>query len=465
MTALHRETDTIAAIATAPGTGGIGIIRISGPQARDILGAMFRPFRVGADPTRESHKLHYGTVVDRGGRVLDEVLAVFMKAPATYTREDVVELHSHGSYLVLQAILAEVLALGARPAEPGEFTKRAFLAGRIDLTRAEAVIDLLQARTASGVDLAMGQLQGRLQERVEAVRQGLTEILAILEVAIDFPDEDVEILDSGHLLERLARDVEAPLDRLLALADQGKVLREGISVVIAGRPNVGKSSLLNELLQEQRALVTEVPGTTRDTIEEMISIHGIPVHLVDTAGIRAHDDLVEGLGIERARRKMDEADLVLFLVDAGTGLTAQDRELYDSVAGRDHIVVLNKTDIAPPDHLDTLEREFAGVDVVRISCRRQEGIEGLRETMFRHMLGEDALEERPACAPNLRHRAVLAKCRDACRRLRQALQAGAPADLLAVEVQSALDHLGDIVGITTPEDVLDTIFSRFCIGK
>ncbi len=463
MTVLHRETDTIAAIATAPGTGGIGIVRISGPQARAILGAMFRPFRRGATP--ESHKLRYGTVIDRDGRVLDEVLAVYMKGPATYTREDVVELHSHGSYLVLQAILAEVFARGARPAEPGEFTKRAFLAGRIDLTRAEAVIDLLQARTRSGVDLAVGQMQGSLQERVEALRQGLTGILAILEVAIDFPDEDVEILDSGHLLERLARDVEGPLDRLLALAETGKVIREGISVVLAGRPNVGKSSLLNELLQEERALVTEVPGTTRDTIEEMISIHGIPVHLVDTAGIRAHDDLVEEMGIERARRKMDQADLVLFLVDAGAGLTDQDRELYGSLAGRDHIVVLNKTDIASPDRLDELAASFPGTDVVRISCRRQEGIDGLRETMFRHMLGDGTLEERPACAPNLRHRTVLEKCRAACGRLRAALEAGAPADLLAVEVQAALDHLGDIVGITTPEDVLDTIFSRFCIGK
>ncbi len=463
MTVLHRETETIAAIATAPGTGGIGIIRISGPRARAILDAMFRPFRAGSVP--ESHKLRYGTVIDRTGRVLDEVLAVYMQAPATYTREDVVELHSHGSYLVLQAILAEVLARGARPAEPGEFTKRAFLAGRIDLTRAEAVIDLLQARTRGGVDLAVGQLQGGLQEQVEAVRQGLTEILAILEVAIDFPDEDVEILDSGHLLERLEKDVEEPLDRLLALAETGKVIREGISVVIAGRPNVGKSSLLNELLQEERALVTEVPGTTRDTIEEMISIRGIPVHLVDTAGIRAHDDLVEELGIERARRKLDEADLVLFLVDAGAGLTDQDRELYGSVAGRDHIVVFNKTDIASPDLLAGLEQSFPGTEVVRISCHRHEGIEGLREAMFRRMQGDGTLEERPACAPNLRHRLVLEKSRTACRRLREAMAGGAPADLLAVEVQAALDHLGDIVGITTPEDVLDAIFSRFCIGK
>jgi len=243
------------------------------------------------------------------------------------------------------------------------------------------------------------------------------------------------------------------------------VIREGISVVIAGRPNVGKSSLLNELLQEERALVTEVPGTTRDTIEEMISIHGIPIHLVDTAGIRAHDDLVEELGIERARRKLDEADLVLFLVDAGAGLTDQDRELYGSVAGRDHIVVLNKTDIASPDLLAGLEQSFPGTEVVRISCHRHEGIEGLREAMFRRMQGDGTLEERPACAPNLRHRLVLEKSRTACRRLREAMAGGAPADLLAVEVQAALDHLGDIVGITTPEDVLDAIFSRFCIGK
>ncbi len=461
--AIHPTSDTIAAIATAPGVGGIGIIRISGPLAHAILLRLFKPFKPHA--SFQSHKLYYGTISCRDGNVLDEVLVVYMKAPATYTREDVVELHGHGSYLVLQSILAEVLAQGARAADPGEFTKRAFLAGRIDLTRAEAVIDLLQAQTLGGIQLAVGQMQGELFQQVEAVRKGLINILAVLEVAIDFPDDDVEILDSEHLLESLQEYVETPLRELISLADQGKVIREGVNVVIVGRPNVGKSSLLNALLREDRALVTPVPGTTRDTIEELISIKGIPVHLVDTAGIRAHNDLVEEMGIERARRKLKEADLVLFLVDADAGLTRYDRELYQTVGDKDSIVVCNKIDLAGEAQLMALEEEFPGMDMVRISAREYLGLDNLQDAIYRKILGRGELKEQASCAPGVRHRMVLEKSLAACSHLRKALVLGTPADLLAVEVQSALDYLGDIVGLTTPDDVLDTIFSEFCIGK
>ncbi|HDO29934.1 MAG TPA: tRNA uridine-5-carboxymethylaminomethyl(34) synthesis GTPase MnmE, partial [Desulfobacteraceae bacterium] len=301
-------------MATPPGTGGIGIIRISGPRALTILQALFKPSR--PHPFFKSHTLYYGTVSDRNGTVLDEVLAVYMQAPHTYTREDVVEVHSHGSYLVLQAILAQVLHHGARIAEPGEFTKRAFLAGRIDLTQAEAVIDLLRAQTDTGRQLAVGQMQGHLLQRIEGIRQGLIAIMVVLEVAIDFPDDDVEIIDKGRLLTQLQDQVEDRLVELIKMARQGKIIREGVNIVIAGLPNVGKSSLLNALLQEDRALVAPVPGTTRDTVEEIISIGGIPARLVDTAGIRDAAGSVEELGIQRARQKVREADLVLFLVDA-----------------------------------------------------------------------------------------------------------------------------------------------------
>ncbi|WP_310600182.1 tRNA uridine-5-carboxymethylaminomethyl(34) synthesis GTPase MnmE [Desulfobulbus sp.] len=461
--AAHPATETIAAIATAPGTGGIGIIRISGPEALSLLGKVFVPRTPRTHFT--SHTLYYGTIVDRHGQTLDEALAVYMRGPQTYTREDVVELHCHGSYLVLHSILRMLVAWGCRLAEPGEFTKRAFLAGRIDLTRAEAVIDLLQAQTEAGARLAVNQLQGQLFDRFEAVRQHLIEYLALLEVAIDFPDDDVEIFDAGQIAARLHPEVIAPLERLIALAEQGKIVREGVKVVIAGRPNVGKSSLLNALLREERALVTPVPGTTRDTVEEHIDIRGIPVHLVDTAGIRRHEDPVEALGIERARRKLAEADLVLLVVDAQTGMVPRDHELHGSVRHKPHLVVLNKCDLASDEQVAALAGTFADTVAVPVSAQQGEGIEALQEAIYQTIAAGSEFTDQIACAPNTRHRAVLVRTVEACRRFYRAMEEGAPVDLLAVEVQSALDDLGDITGLTTPDEVLDAVFSRFCIGK
>jgi tRNA modification GTPase len=464
--------DTIAAIATPPGVGGIGIIRISGSESSAILRRLFVPHRKKKGlqgDSFQSHKLCYGTVTSRDGTVLDEVMAVFMRAPNTYTREDVVEVQSHGSYLVLQAVLAEILAVGARAAEPGEFTKRAFLAGRIDLTRAEAVIDLLRAQTMEGVQLAVGQLQGGLYERISDIRDALVELLATVELALDFPDDDVEILVRDRLLEQLREQVEQPLKRLLALADRGRVIREGVNAVIAGRPNVGKSSLLNQLLQEERALVTEIPGTTRDTIEELISVRGIPVHLVDTAGIRDHEDVVEELGIERARQKLRQADLVLFVVDASQELTELDRCLYSSLGDQKKIVVLNKLDIADKEQVEQLSRSFSdlhAVQQVRTAARAGMGTENLLDAIYQAILSTDEdIQEQVSCAPNLRHKMILDKTLSACLQLKRTLQSGEPADLLAVDLQAALDHLADIVGLTTPDDVLDVLFSRFCLGK
>ncbi len=461
----RQISDTIAAIATPPGVGGIGIIRISGPDAPAILRAVFTP-AIPRD-SFASHRLYYGTVQDRDGAVLDEVLAVYMKGPHTYTREDVVELQSHGSYLVLTSILSEIMRLGARPAEPGEFTKRAFLGGRIDLTRAEAVIDLLRAKTDSGLRLAVRQLQGRLQERIEAIRQALVRMLAVLEVAIDFPDDDVELIDRQAMLADLEKQVETPLAELINLADQGRIVREGVSLVIVGLPNVGKSSLLNALLREERALVTEIPGTTRDTIEEMISIRGVPVRIVDTAGIRARAGAIEELGIERARRKMREADLILFLVDASLPLSPEDIGLYESLAGLNHIVVLNKIDLADEAVVAAQEDFFGTVPLVRTAALRHEGLDRLQDVVYERVVGGggELLQERESCAPNVRHRGVLLEARESCGRLRRALAAGLTMDLIAVEVQAVLGVLGEIVGLTTTEDVLDQIFAEFCIGK
>ncbi|MCW5211537.1 tRNA uridine-5-carboxymethylaminomethyl(34) synthesis GTPase MnmE [Desulfobulbus sp. TB] len=481
------QEETIAALATAPGVGGIGVIRISGSGAAAVLRKLFVPHRpksLQLDGLLPSHKLCYGTVRDRHGTVLDEVMAVFMQAPHTYTREDVAEIQCHGSYLLQQAILAEIFASGVRAAEPGEFTKRAFLAGRIDLTQAEAVVDLLQAQSMGGVELAVGQLQGRLHERIATIRDALVEMLATVELALDFPEDETDILNTDHLLGQLDEQVEQPLQLLLALADQGRVIREGVKAVIAGRPNVGKSSLLNQLLQEERALVTEIPGTTRDTIEELISVHGIPVHLVDTAGIRDHEDVVEALGIERARQKMQEADLILFVVDASQGLTQVDRSLYSSVEQSNRVVILNKVDkvdIADATGttlLKELSSFFGTVPLVQTVAKSGVGITELRETLYQSIIGnvgnidstfevgqKKAMNERIACAPNLRHTVILQKTQKACDQVKQTLLLGAPADLLAVDLRAALDYLADIVGLTTPDDVLDVLFSRFCIGK
>ncbi len=460
----QQTSDTIAAIATPPGTGGIGIIRISGPEAFSILQRLFKPYRPHQSFT--SHTLYYGTVNNSDGRILDEVLAVYMRSPNTYTREDVVEIQSHGSYLVLNSILAEVVRSGARPAEPGEFTKRAFLAGRIDLTQAEAVIDLLQAKTDTGLELAIGQLQGEMYHRIEKIRDSLINILAVLEVAIDFPDDEVELVDRDQMLTQIKDQVEKPLAELIALSEQGKIIRDGIQLVIAGVPNVGKSSLLNALLQEERALVTPVPGTTRDTIEEFVSIKGVPARLVDTAGIREDAESVEEMGIQRARQKMREADMVLFLLDASASFSEQDKELYDSIGDTKCVVVLNKIDIADQNAVDSLEKTFPDDRVVRISARLHEGLTDLQEAIYESIIGDDSqLRERCSCAPNVRHRGVLEQSLKATRRLEAGLQTGVTADLAAVEVQAALDHLGDIVGLTTVDDVLDRIFAEFCIGK
>lgn len=462
--AVHPATDTIAAIATAPGTGGIGIIRISGPDALSLLHQIFQPYK--SHPRFSSHRLYYGTVTNTLGQVLDEALAVYMRAPHTYTCEDVVELHCHGSYVVLQEILRSVFERGARPAGPGEFTQRAFLGGRIDLTRAEAVVELLQAQTERGAQLAANQLQGALFNRLQEIGQQLVQILALLEVAIDFPDDDVEIVQREQVTTQLQTAIIAPLEQLLAMSDQGRIVREGIKVVLAGQPNVGKSSLLNALLQEERALVTPLPGTTRDTIEERFVIRGIPVHLIDTAGIRKHEDPVEALGIERARQKMQQADLILFLVDALTGLGRDEQALYQTIRDKAHIVVINKSDLVDPVEIANLVRQFAGTAVVSISAKHLQGIAELQESIYQCVIGDGAeLCEQMTCAPNTRHRAILSKTLVACRSLGAAIQDGAPVDLLAVEVQTALDYLGDITGLTTPDDVLDVVFSQFCIGK
>lgn len=466
MKAEDFRDDTIAAIATPPGPGGIGIIRVSGKNALAVLHEFFKPHK--PNPFFASHKMYYGTIVNPETQApIDEVLAVFMACPHTYTREDVLEIHCHGSFLILQDILALILRhAGIRLAEPGEFTKRAFLNGRIDLTQAEAVVELLRAKTREGLSLAIGQLQGHLFDRIKRIRDILLEIRAIIEVAIDFPEDDVEILHPGVLAERLMAEVRKPLEELIALTHKGKIFREGISLVIVGRPNVGKSSLLNSLLQEERAIVTDVPGTTRDTIEELLDIRGIPVRIVDTAGLREDAEAIEEFGILRTRKKLAEADFVLLVLDAAAGVLAQDRQLFESIAQKPAVVVVNKMDCVEARQPEGFRLAFPGKPVVGISAKHRTGISDLEEAIFQVVTGStDRWDPGSACVPNLRHEAALKRALAATVLVTEGLTQQLTPDLLAIELQTALDHLGDIVGETTTDDVLDMIFAQFCIGK
>lgn len=457
------EDTTIAAIATPPGPGGIGIIRISGSQALPILQKLFSPAHSSSQFI--SHKLHYGWIKNpESGATIDEVLAVYMAAPRTYTREDIVEIHCHGSYLVLEEILDQIVKLGACLAQPGEFTKRAFLNGRIDLTQAEAVIELLRSQTKESLGLAMSHLQGRLNEVVSDIRQSLLSLRAIIEVAIDFPEDDVEIINVNEMSSQLNQEIMGPLEELISSADHGKIYREGISAVILGRPNVGKSSLLNALLKEDRAIVTAIPGTTRDTIEEVLNIRGLPVRIVDTAGIRDHAEQVEEIGIERARQKLSAADLVLFLIDASEGITDHDRSLYQNISGKPLLLVLNKIDVGRLDREQCLA-EFGNPPCVAVSATQHKGIAELEKEIFTLVTKGEQWDPGHSCVPNLRQRSALERALESSKLVTAGLKNNMSADLLAIDLQSALDHLGDIIGETTTEDVLDMIFDQFCIGK
>lgn len=464
---MAAENETIAAISTPPGSGGIGVIRMSGPLAFSVLQQVFKPH----DPTCSfrSHQLYYGHIlapeISGKRKIIDEVLAVYMRAPKTYTREDVVEIHGHGNFLVLQSILELLLCHPVRLAETGEFTKRAFLNGRIDLTRAEAVIDVLTARTRKGIELAQGQLSGRLYAQVDAIRQALVHLRAIVEVAIDFPDEDLEIINHLALSAELETKVMSPLTTLLRNADQGKIFRDGITMVIAGLPNVGKSSLLNTLLQEERALVTAIAGTTRDTIEEYVDIEGIPVRIVDTAGIRDNAEEIERLGIQRARELINQADLVLFMIDLTKGVSAADRELFHSIAHKPVILVANKMDLLPQNRPNLEEFRHQVLDLTLISAKGQLGISELKQAIFKAVVGNREQWEEEGCTPNLRHKDALTRAYAASGLVLEGLQTRITSDLLAIDLHECLAELDALVGVTTTEDILDLIFKQFCLGK
>jgi tRNA modification GTPase len=456
--------DTVAAIATPVGTGGIGIIKISGPEAWPIGRQLFHSS--GSSKAIQSHHLYHGHIIEPGThRTVDEVLTCFMRGPATYTREDVVEINCHSGLAVLDRILELVIRAGARLAEPGEFTRRAFLNGRIDLTQAEAVLDLVSSKTRRSLHLASEHLKGSLQARINELRNHLLDTLAMVEASIDFPEEDLEILSEADLAARVRQHVEQPINKLLENYEDGRILREGLSVIIAGKPNVGKSSLLNNLLRSNRALVTPVPGTTRDVIEESLSLRGIPLRLVDTAGLRQPDDLVEKLGMEFTRERLSQADLVLFVLDRSSSLTSEDVQIYEDITSKPRVVVLNKIDLDPHQDFATFSERFPAETLVEISALYGNGMEQLKDAVFHTILGRRLDTETSVVAPNLRHKLCLERALDAVNRALQLLDRRSSAELIALEVQEALAHLGEIIGVTTTEDLLDQIFSQFCLGK
>jgi tRNA modification GTPase len=457
------QEDTIAAIATPLGEGGLAVIRISGPQALAVADRCF--VSVGESPVRPSaaasHTIHFGHVV-RGAEVVDEVLLSVMRAPRTFTREDVVEITCHGGLLPTKLVLDAVLAIGARLAQPGEFTRRAFLNGRIDLAQAEAVIDLIHSRTELALRAANEQLAGKLSARINQLRDEMLGTLAHIEAHIDFPEEDIAPDTREQLGARLEHGV-AFMDELLRTANEGQILRRGIRCAIVGRPNAGKSSLLNQLLGRDRAIVSSIPGTTRDTIEETADIRGLPIVFVDTAGLREGRDEIEVEGIRRSRLTLQQAEFILHVLDASEPLTDTDQRYLAEFAGKKRILVRNKIDLpclgASPD-ISTL-----GSHVVSVSCRTGEGIESLKDAIKELVWSGEIKSEMLEVMINSRHHEALGRARTATERTLAALRAEQSLELVALDLHIAVNAIGEIVGKTTTEDLLDTIFSQFCIGK
>lgn len=453
------HTDTIAAIATPLGEGGLAVLRVSGPAAFAVADKVFVP--VGKSSQKPSaaasHTVHYGRV-ERDGRFVDEVLLTVLRAPRTFTREDTVEISCHGGLLPAKLVLDALLAAGARPAEPGEFTQRAFLNGRLDLAQAEAVADLIHARTELALTAAGEQLAGKLSQRINQLRDDLLRVLAHVEAHIDFPDEDIAPDTRGQLLAKLERGV-AFMDELLRTADEGQILRRGIRAAIIGRPNAGKSSLLNQLLGHDRAIVSPVAGTTRDTIEETANIRGLPVVFVDTAGLREAHDAIEQEGIRRTRAMVAKAELVLHVLDANESLSAEDEQFLAEFAEKKRILVLNKCDLPRAGGWQAPAR------LIEVSCLTGAGLEALKDAIKQTVWAGEINAEMLQIAINSRHQHALQRARAATVQAAVALRDDATLELIAMDLRIAVNAVGEIVGKTTTEDLLDSIFSQFCIGK
>ncbi|MEK6656894.1 MAG: tRNA uridine-5-carboxymethylaminomethyl(34) synthesis GTPase MnmE [Nitrospirota bacterium] len=459
-----KNEDTICAISTPIGEGGIGIVRISGKDAILIADKIFFPKRNKKLSALPSHTIHYGEIRDDSKEKIDEALVSIMKAPNTYTKEDVVEINCHGGAVPLKRVMELVIKNGARLAEPGEFTKRAFLNGRIDLSQAEAVIDIINSKTDDSLRLAVNQLSGILSKKVNAIREELISIIASVEASIDFVDEDIEFISRHEMGKRIKKAVDE-IEALITTADEGRIYKEGIATAIIGRPNVGKSSLLNALLKEERAIVTPVPGTTRDVIEEWVNIKGVPLRILDTAGIRHTEDIVEIEGVKRSRDAIKSADLILLLIDGSVKLNEEDKSLIEEVGNKRLIVLLNKSDLLSLVKKSDIEKALPEKEIVSISALTGEGIDRLRSVIHGLLFkGRITAGERPIIT-NLRHKTALEKTKKALETLEGSLKNEMSEEFLAVDLRGALNALGEITGETATEDILNRIFEEFCVGK
>jgi len=459
------QEDTISAVATAVGDGGIGIIRLSGKNAVEIAAALFQSAKEKNISVGMGGHLYYGHIIDPDkGFIVDEVVLIVMKAPHSYTREDVVEIQCHGGPVVLRQILALTLRYGARLAEPGEFTKRAFLNGRLDLTQAEAVIDIIRAKTDASLRMAVGHLQGDLALKIRGLREQILAMIAQLEATIDFPEENIEELSVENVrfsLQIIAQEIQ----RLLATSNAGRILREGLQTVIIGKPNVGKSSLLNALLRENRAIVTDIPGTTRDSIEEFVNIRGIPLRIVDTAGIRETSDVVEKIGVDRSRAFAETADLVLLILDASQPLSQEDVQVLDLLAEQKAIILINKSDLPEQLSRTELAAHVGKRQVITISVAAGTGLDVLEQSIADMVYEGQVSASDGAVVNNVRQEEILRQAAQNLTDAQNTIEAGLPVDFQVIDLRAAWEKLGEISGETVNEDIIDEIFSRFCIGK
>ncbi|MDP8526975.1 tRNA uridine-5-carboxymethylaminomethyl(34) synthesis GTPase MnmE [Bacillus subtilis] len=458
--------DTIAAISTPMGEGAIAIVRLSGPKAIQIADKIYKGPKGKTLSSVESHTIHYGHIVDRpSDRVVEEVMVSVLKAPRTFTREDVIEINCHGGIVTVNQVLQLALREGARLAEPGEFTKRAFLNGRIDLSQAEAVMDLIRAKTDRAMNVAMNQMEGRLSALVRRLRSEILETLAHVEVNIDYPEyDDVEEMTHQILVEK-ATAVKKEIEALLRTSEQGKILREGLSTVIIGRPNVGKSSLLNSLVHEAKAIVTDIPGTTRDVIEEYVNVRGVPLRLVDTAGIRETEDIVERIGVERSRQVLKEADLILLVLNYSEELSEEDVKLFEAVEGMDVIVILNKTDLEAKIDTERVRELANGRPVVTTSLLKEEGINDLEEAI-QSLFYTGAIESGDLTyVSNTRHISILQQAKRAIEDALSGIEQDVPIDMVQIDLTRCWELLGEIIGDSVHESLIDQLFSQFCLGK
>lgn len=458
------DLDTITSISTPMGEGAIGIVRLSGPQAVEIADKLYKGKHLLNDVP--SHTINYGHIIDPESKeVVEEVMVSVLRAPKTFTREDIIEINCHGGILTINRVLELTMTYGARMAEPGEFTKRAFLNGRIDLSQAEAVMDFIRSKTDRASKVAMNQIEGRLSDLIKKQRQSILEILAQVEVNIDYPEyDDVEDATTEFLLEQ-SKEIKQEINRLLDTGAQGKIMREGLSTVIVGKPNVGKSSMLNNLIQDNKAIVTEVAGTTRDVLEEYVNVRGVPLRLVDTAGIRETEDIVEKIGVERSRKALSQADLILFVLNNNEALTQEDYTLYEVVKNEDVIVIVNKMDLEQNIDINEVKDMIGDTPLIQTSMLKQEGIDELEIQIRDLFFGGEVQNQDMTYVSNSRHISLLKQARQTIQDAIDAAESGVHMDMVQIDLTRTWEILGEIIGETASDELIDQLFSQFCLGK